>query len=108
MTHREYLLRKAYLEEKKWGEPNKTEFYLMQIAQAVRQVLAKHPKRIKLSHFKMRFRGKEEKVTPQQKKAKLDASKSVWFGITGLGPDGKPRPVDEELQKRRERRRRGR
>lgn len=93
MSHREYLLRKRYLQEKNWGEPNKTEYYLMQIAQAVKQVLAKNPKRVKLSHFKMKFRKKGEgkRMTAQQRKLSAGYAKARWFGIAGLSPDGKKR-----------------
>ena len=75
MTHREYLLRLAWIEEE-WKTPQRHDYYLMQIAQEVRRVLSKKPNSIKLEHFKLGFG--EQEAKPRQDVA---TQKSLWLSI---------------------------
>ena len=73
MSHREYLTRMAWLEEN-LNDPERSDFYLMQIAQEVRRVLSKKPNKIKLKDFRIKFTPKVENVTSAMQK-----SKQVWM-----------------------------
>jgi hypothetical protein len=75
MTHRQYLVWNAWFDEK-WNQPSLTDFYLMAIACEVRRVLSKHPGRIKLKDFLLRFGDKEEK--PLTVEQATQRSKMVW------------------------------
>lgn len=73
-----------YLKER-WNNPTVTEFYLMQIAAEIRRTNAKHPKKIKLDQLRIRFQDAKKKVsrplTPQERKARTEASKALWLGL---------------------------
>lgn len=83
MTHREYLLRLAWIEES-WSIPDRTDHYLMQIAQEVRRVLSKSPNRIQMKDFEVKFVSKDRKVTAQEKEKSVRTSKSTWFVALGI------------------------
>lgn len=85
-TNREYNLWMAYLESQ-WNRPNRTDNYLMQIAQEIRRVLSKNPGAIKADGFKLKFEvtEAEEPIPPQEK---ADRSRSVWLGSVGVKHDG--------------------
>lgn len=70
---------------RQWNRPSRSDHYLMQIAMQVRRVLAKHPKKIKLEHFKVPFKFKRvATVTPKGNTAyKTEVSKSVWASRFG-------------------------
>lgn len=74
MSHREYLTRLAWIEDN-YNDPNRTDFYLMQIATEIRRVLHKHPKQVKINQFKLPFGKKKE-----QKWSTMEESKAAWFG----------------------------
>ncbi len=77
-THREYLTWLAYIEEE-WKEPNRTDFYLMQISQEMRRTVSKNPNRIKLEHFRLKFGTKQEK-----QRMDMEQSKSFWKQVLGI------------------------
>lgn len=77
-THRVYLAWIDWLDEQ-FNHPSKSDNYLMQIAQTIRQVLHKKPASVKLSHFVLKFK-KEKPQTPQDKKMTTKQSKFRWFG----------------------------
>jgi len=64
--------------------PNRSDYYLMQIAQQVARVLSKEPKRIKLSDFKLKFglfeKQKNKKTIEEEKKK---ASKHMLGSLLG-------------------------
>lgn len=80
-TYRQYYAWMAWL-DKQWSVPSRTDYYLMQIAQAVSRVLSKKPKAIKLKHFKLSF-GESNKPKPSKLSAdeRTAASKARWGGI---------------------------
>lgn len=61
-------------------EPNRTDHYLMQIAMEVRRVLSKHPGRIKLSHFKLKFDNEDGNKKVDYKKL-APYSIASWKGV---------------------------
>lgn len=73
MSHREYLTRLAWIEEN-WNDPDRSDYYLMQIAQEIRKVMSKKPKNIKLDHLKIKFGMKED-----LQKKQADRSKQIWL-----------------------------
>ncbi len=64
-----------YLKQE-WREPNKTDHYLMQIAQEIRRANSKKPNSVKLKNFKIKF-GEE----------KPRSSQEIWFQILGIKAD---------------------
>lgn len=89
MTHRQFLAWQAWLDEQ-WDRPDRTDQYLMQIACEVARANAKHPDRLRLEHFRLRFgaaRPAGRKLTPEEAAA---ASKARWMMAAGLNP-GKAR-----------------
>lgn len=50
------------------AEPNRSDYYLMQIAMEVRRVLSRNPNRIKLKHFKLTTDNKGGKAQVDYKK----------------------------------------
>lgn len=89
-THREYQMWMAHLEED-WYDMTLTEYYLMQVACEVRRVLAKKPRRIKLEHFRLKWKRKEPEQTgkSKQKETLAQKSKRIWFNILGIKGNGK-------------------
>lgn len=88
VTSSELMLWKAYIA---W-EANafhREDYYLAQIAQEVRRVLSKSPKKIKLDHFLLKFETKSSKARAKAEsvETRTTRSKSFWFGIVGVkGP----------------------
>lgn len=78
MSHREYLTRLAWIEEN-LNDPEKNEFYLMQIASEVRRVLSKNPNKIKLEDFKIKFASKVTEVQDRMQK-----SKQAWMAALSM------------------------
>ena len=76
-------MRIAWLEEN-WEAPNRTDYYLMQIAQEVRRSVSKSPNKIQMDQFKVKFVPKEHKMTKQEKKSSIASSKSRWFKALGV------------------------
>ena len=80
MTHREYLMRLAFLDSQ-MDVPSRNDYYLMAIAAEVRRVLSKNPRRIKLLDFLLKFPKKNQPTLTQEQVAKT--SKNRWLGIIG-------------------------
>lgn len=78
-THREYLLWMAWL-AKQHDTPDRSDYYLMQIAAEIRRVLSKQPNKIKLEHFKLSTAGKP---APVQQRETVEQSKARWAGLVG-------------------------
>ena len=74
MSHREYRTRMAYLEDQ-LNEPDRSDYYLMQIAGHVAHVMSK--KRWKLDDFKVRFKTQRSKSGRTVEEITA-SSKAVW------------------------------
>lgn len=87
-THRQFLGWDAWLEEQ-WNRPDRNDHYLMQIAVTIQRLLAKNPKSIKLSNFKLSF---EREALPGSiadlKRQREEAKKSerTWLQYFGIVP----------------------
>lgn len=68
-----------------WNEPDKKDYYLMQIAQEVRRVLSKSPSKIKLKDFLIKFKqGRREPVAKKpDNKTLAQWAKAKWLGLVG-------------------------
>lgn len=78
MSHREYRARLAWIEEN-LSDPERSDYYLMQIAQEIRRALSKHPNRIKLEDLKIKFRSKRDLV-----KDSMSKSKQAWMSVFSM------------------------
>ena len=73
---------------KQWDTPDRTDYYLMQIAYEVCRMMTKNPGQVKMEHFKLRFgAGATEKAKVSKEQANAWA-KSRWFGFLGVGSAG--------------------
>ncbi len=95
-----YRLAKAYEAwyKQQWNQPSRTDFYIMQVAQEVKRVLATSPNSIKLKHFLLDFfpfakqreiEEKRKKMTPAEIKAEKkrlsQLGKAIWLARMGGG-----------------------
>lgn len=86
MTHRQMLAWTAWL-DMEWNRPSRSDQYIMAVCAEVRRVLHKHPNRVELKHFLLKFEGKTAKkklVTEEQKLERAQAlSMAKWVGAVG-------------------------
>lgn len=54
ITHREFLTWAVYLQQQ-WNEPNRTDYYLMQISQVIKQVNSRRGATHRLSREQLKF-----------------------------------------------------
>ncbi len=54
ISHREYRTRLSWLQSE-WSNPDRTDYYLMRVAQRVQQVLSSKPNKIKMEDQKLDF-----------------------------------------------------
>ena len=86
-TYRQYRSWMEYF-ERDLGEPGKTEWYLMQIAAEVANVL-KRGKRINTDAFKLKFKtNRPKKLSPEEARRNADAARARWLGVTGAKKNG--------------------
>ena len=102
MSHRDVNMHIAWLNEQ-YHIPSRSDYYLMQIAQEVRRVLAKRKKSIKLKHFLLKFVGSKSREK-RRFKERVAQSKAYWRGVTRIAKyekkhertrtptDGRPAP----------------
>lgn len=79
-SHRQHLTWLAWL-DLQWDQPDRSDYYLMQIAREVRRVLHKHPEKVTTEDFKIGFERKDDKPKPPdpQHLANVSAiSKAIW------------------------------
>lgn len=81
IPHRQYLAMHAWLTDQ-WNKPNRTDWYLMQVAQVVRNKESKSP--IGLGMFKIPFEFTAPPDPKEVEKTLLEKAKAKWFGFTGL------------------------
>lgn len=80
--------------ENQLNRPDRTDYYLMQIALEVKRVLSTKPGMFKLQHFELDFASKEEerkrleRMTPAEKKEKRkrlsEMAKAIWRARLGM------------------------
>lgn len=66
------------------NNPSRIDYYLAQIAAEVRRSMAKHPNKIVVKDFLLKFTPKvttSRAPTPEEAQKRSMASKSMWFGI---------------------------
>jgi hypothetical protein len=94
MTNREYRTRLAWL-EKQWNEPDRTDHYLMMIANEVRNVLNKK-KPVDLKPWRIPFKWQPKKpertgpFTQEEKDRATRIAVARWSGIVGGNVTGNP------------------
>jgi len=82
MSHREYMTRMAWI-QKELNTPDRTDFYLMQVAQEVRRVLHKKPNTVTLDQFKIKFSLQTARSAETDKQQKIAWSKHRWMSAVG-------------------------
>lgn len=93
VTHREHRLWVEWLSEQ-WNEPERSDWYLMQIAAEIRQFrygFSKHPQAVKLKDMKLPFKTKMEVAAAEQNKElserEMQRIETAWMARLGLiGP----------------------
>lgn len=94
MTHRLFAAWTAWL-LMEWNRPSRTDQYLMSLTAEVRRILAKHPEKVKIKDFLLKFGdGKPPKKLTEEEAGALSMMK--WLG--GLGGFGAMRVMDETGQ----------
>lgn len=83
-TEKEMRVTLAWL-EMQWDRPNRTDWYLMQIAAEVRRGLVKKPNSVKTENMRIRFVLSSKRSTPALTPGQqMLASKQCWLGAVGL------------------------
>lgn len=86
MSHREFITRFQWLENEE-NNPNRTDYYLMQIAAEMRRSWIKNKNGIKLEKFKIKFGRADAKEPVKMTKEQAAAiEKAKWFAFTGFKP----------------------
>lgn len=82
MTYRQLLAWMCWLEQQ-WNEPDRHDYYLMQIAYEVKRGNAKRPSSVHWDKCKIPFKqvGQKQRVTPKQAS---DRAKARWVGMMGV------------------------
>lgn len=79
MTHWQYQAWQVWLRAQ-WDVPDRSDVYQMQTAAAVTRSNAKHPNRVKLKDFILKFGGQAEAAKPKMSVAQASAvSKAQWM-----------------------------
>ena len=92
LTHRQ-LRTWRFWEEDNWNRPDRTDHYIMLIAlrlEEIRKMFAKGGRKPSLQGQKIKFGQSNEPDVPES--TRIKKSQSAWFGVLGLGKDGKPKP----------------
>ena len=102
MTHRQFQAWTAWL-RMQWNEPDRGDWYAMQVAAEVRAVLGKRPD---IKSLKLPFQLGQQSMTDAEAKKKRDradaAAKAKWMPMLGVD-DGKPSGLrDLVMRKKRE------
>lgn len=79
MTHRQFRVWKQWLLNEN-NRPDRTDYYLMQIAAEIRKPNVKNHRRVKIGDFKLVFK---DLVNEESMEAKVRRSKSAWIGVLG-------------------------
>lgn len=63
------------------NNPDRADYYMAQVACEVRRSVVKHPNKVKLSDFLLKFttKHKDEKPTQEEIQRRTQASKAAWF-----------------------------
>lgn len=83
-SHREHRTHVRWLREQ-WNKPNRSDKYLMRVAQRVQQVLAKNSNNITIEQQEIEFEFKQVHVLTkeEQRKIKTKEQKSAWKSFAG-------------------------
>lgn len=87
LSYRQYLMMRFWIKEK-WNKPDRTDYYLMRIAQRCQQIMRDDPGKVTIDHQKVDFVFKSKvpvKLTPEQKKQQLAIAKLRWKWALGIG-----------------------
>ena len=87
LSYRQYLVMLVWLRER-WNKPDRTDHYLMRIAQRIQQVLMDDPNKVSIDHQKIDFVFKSKapvKLTPEEQQMRLAISKARWKAAVGFG-----------------------
>lgn len=80
ITHREYLMRLAYLDEE-LNRPSRGDNYVMQLIHEVRYLLSKKSKQFTAKPYLLTFGStKPKKYTKEEQAVRCQQSKARWFG----------------------------
>lgn len=85
MTHREFLVRMAWIEND-MERPSREDWYLMQIAAEILRDRVKDPSKVKLEDMRLRFANPNPPPVTRQEAA--DKSRSRWCGMLGVKQHG--------------------
>jgi hypothetical protein len=92
LTHRQFAAWAAWWADE-WNRPSRSDQYLMQVALEVRRAAAKHPGRVKIERFRLRFTG-EKASQPRTRERAAELARAKWLPVFGLKPEDLP-PVGE-------------
>lgn len=83
-THRDHTTLIAWL-DKQWNEPDRNDYYLMQISHDVKQVLSTEPQEYKPGYSRIEFEMSrpEEPMSPELLKYRTELSKGMWIAAVG-------------------------
>lgn len=96
VSNREYMTWLAYFGDQ-WNEPDRSDYYLMQIAMEVRRVLHSNPSQVKLEHAKIPFTPIESGIkkikkplTAAERDKATALAKAAWAGRLSASPKKLP------------------
>lgn len=88
-THRQFMVALQWLRDQ-WENPDRTDYYLMQIAAEVRRGNAKNPRSVDANDFKMKFResGRSRRYSRRNltREQAASISKATWMMRLGMLP----------------------
>lgn len=99
-TYREYNVWMTYLDSE-WNKPNRSDYYLMQIALEIRRFMvgfSKGGKDPDMNDLVLPFTAQknehesEKEITPEEIKNRAEISKATWFARTGQFPESRKKP----------------
>jgi hypothetical protein len=90
LSHREFLTWREHLKED-WEHPNKTEFYLMQLAAVISKMFAAKNQKVDLNKFKLSFKDSSKKPTKEEQELIDEMNRIKWLTLVGLDKDGRKR-----------------
>lgn len=80
VTHREYLVRLAWL-DREWNEPSRTDHYLMQIAKYLDAIWRKLTKLGELDSYKIPFGRKTVRDPKTEGERRAQQSRTMWGAV---------------------------
>jgi len=87
VTSTEFVGWVAYLDNEEMVNVSKEDYYLANIAAEMRRSYVKHPERVKIESFLMKFKNVGQVSKPKTKKSKKERTKKAkafWCGFLGI------------------------